>query len=51
MAIIMPIIFMDVTGFPKMQSDTPMTNILLEAFAIAYVNGVTIDITLNATMF
>lgn len=40
-----------VTGFPKINNDTAITNILLLALATAYVRGVTKDKTLNAMMF
>lgn len=51
MASNIPKTFVLVTGFPNMNKDTAMTNILLLAFATAYVNGVTNERTLKAIMF
>lgn len=51
MARLIPRIFVPVTGLPSTSNEAPMTNILLEALATAYVKDVTADITLKARMF
>lgn len=46
-----PNTFVAVTGFPNINKETAITNILFEALATAYVKGVTKDRTLNAIIF
>lgn len=48
---IIPKIFNHVTGLPRTNNDTDITNIRLLLLATAYVNGVTNEITLNAIIF
>ena len=51
MASAIPKILVPVTGFPNINNDAAITKIRFEALATAYVNGVTSDKTLNATIF
>lgn len=46
-----PQILFIVTGFPITNIDAATTNILFDELATAYVNEVTIDMTLNANIF